>query len=187
MGSKYQNGQIYKIVDVGYNKCYIGSTCEKLSQRMTRHRGKYTTYLKGNCSKTCSFDLFDEFGVENCKIERIELYPCNSKEELRKREGFHIQNTDCVNKCVPQRSFKQYYHDNYEYCIAQRRAYKELHREEDNLYHKQYFQENKHKILERKTCECGLTYTHSHRSRHVKSEVHKRLMKEKEKQEMEKI
>ena len=55
--SKYQNGKIYKIVDVGYNKTYYGSTCESLSQRMTRHRAKYTAYLKGNITNTRSFDL----------------------------------------------------------------------------------------------------------------------------------
>ena len=32
MENKYQNSKIYKIVDVGYNKCYIGSTVEELSK-----------------------------------------------------------------------------------------------------------------------------------------------------------
>ena len=36
--NRYQNGKIYKITDVGYNNCYIGSTTESLSQRMARHR-----------------------------------------------------------------------------------------------------------------------------------------------------
>ena len=39
--NRYKHGKIYKITDVGYNKCYIGSTCESLSQRMTRHRSNY--------------------------------------------------------------------------------------------------------------------------------------------------
>ena len=29
---RYFDGEIYKIVDVGSNLCYIGSTCEKLSK-----------------------------------------------------------------------------------------------------------------------------------------------------------
>ena len=33
---KYQNGQIYTIVDVGFNKCYIGSTCEGISKRFSK-------------------------------------------------------------------------------------------------------------------------------------------------------
>ena len=35
--NRYEHGKIYKIVDNGYNKCYVGSTCESLSQRMARH------------------------------------------------------------------------------------------------------------------------------------------------------
>ena len=31
------------------------------------------------------------------KIELIENYPCLGSEELLKREGFHIQNTECIN------------------------------------------------------------------------------------------
>ena len=39
--SKYQNGKIYKITDIGYSKCYIGSTCESLSNsRMSQDTGK---------------------------------------------------------------------------------------------------------------------------------------------------
>ena len=49
--NKYQNGKIYKIVDVGYSKCYIGSTCEELSQRMARHRAIYKQFAKGKKGK----------------------------------------------------------------------------------------------------------------------------------------
>jgi len=35
------------------------------------------------------YDLFDEFGIENCKIVWEEDFPCGSKNELEKREG-HI-------------------------------------------------------------------------------------------------
>ena len=33
------------------------------------------------------------------KMELIENHPCHSKQELLKREGFHIQNAECVNRC----------------------------------------------------------------------------------------
>jgi hypothetical protein len=49
--NRYENGKIYKIVDVGYNKCYIGSTCESLSKRMERHRKQYKEYSKGKTRK----------------------------------------------------------------------------------------------------------------------------------------
>ena len=54
MENKYQNSKIYKIVDVGYNKSYIGSTVQKLSNRMAKHRSEY-----GNKSMNCkSFEAF---------------------------------------------------------------------------------------------------------------------------------
>ena len=102
--NKYAIGKIYKIDDVGYTKCYIGSTTEPtLARRMAKHRGDYTHYqnVEGNKGRGSSYSLFDEFGVENCKIELIEVYPCNSKDELLSREGYHIQNTECVNKQAP--------------------------------------------------------------------------------------
>ena len=100
MDNKYQKGTIYKITDIGYNKCYIGSTCEKLCHRMARHRLSYKTFLNNNRKFMSSYELFKEYGIENCKIELIEYFPCDSLAELRKQEGEHIKNNECVNKRV---------------------------------------------------------------------------------------
>ena len=68
--NRYDNGKIYKITDVGYNKCmYIGSACESSSKKMERHRTQYNHYIKGKMKKkTTAIDIFNEFGIENCKI-----------------------------------------------------------------------------------------------------------------------
>ena len=103
--NRYENGKIYRITDIGYNKFYVGSTCENLSKRIERHRTKYKNYKAGKTNKKISvFEIFDEFGIEDCKIELIENYPCNCKEELLRREGHYIKNTDCVNKVIPHRA-----------------------------------------------------------------------------------
>ena len=43
-------------------------------------------------------------------------------------------------------------------------------------YQKEYFENNKQQVLERQgqkcICECGTTYTHGHKSRHLKSIKH---------------
>ena len=44
-----------------------------------------------------SYILFDEYGVDNCKIELIEACPCNSIDELRKRETHYIQTIPNIN------------------------------------------------------------------------------------------
>ena len=122
---------IYRITNSGYIKCYIGSTCEKLSKRMERHRQAYSKYNRGKTNKRISvFDVFDEFGVEDCKVELIENYPCSSKEELLRREGHYIKNWECVNKNIPHRTDRErkdlaldYYYKNKD-TIAERRLEK---------------------------------------------------------------
>ena len=112
--SKYQNGRIYKTVDVGYNKCYIGSTCEELSQRMARHRNQYNNYSKEAQKFMTSFYLFQEFGIENCKIELVEVFPCETSMELRSREGHFIRTNECVNKYIAGRTVAEYEEENKE-------------------------------------------------------------------------
>ena len=55
--SGYEKGQIYKVVDVGFNLCYIGSTTEKLVKRFARHRRHYRAYLSGKRGKLTLFDI----------------------------------------------------------------------------------------------------------------------------------
>ena len=113
--NKYHNSKIYQITDIAYTKCYIGSTCEELSMRMARHRANYKSFLNGNKRlNACSYDFFNEYGVENCKIELIEYFPCDTLQELRKREGEHIRNNECVNKNIAGRTTKEYKIDNKE-------------------------------------------------------------------------
>ena len=112
--NKYHNGKIYKIVDVGYNKCYIGSTTESLSRRMSKHRNKYKKYKDGGDKHATCYDMFDEYGIEHCKIELIEYCKCETKDELLRREGQIIKDTDCVNRCVTGRTDREYYEDNYD-------------------------------------------------------------------------
>ena len=102
--NRYSKGKIYKVVNIGYNKMYIGSTVESLSKRMERRRSKYKEYLRGDGDNTRVYWLFDEFGVENCRIELIENYPCNGREELEAQEGKHQQNNKCINKVIAGRT-----------------------------------------------------------------------------------
>ena len=159
--NRYEKGKIYKIVDVGYTKCYIGSTCESLSKRMGRHRQNYRRYLNGKDDRFTSFYMFDEVGVENCKVELVEAYPCNNKEELQRREGFYIKNTECVNKTVPLRTWKEWYDDN---------------REENLRKFKSYHENHKDEIKQRKAtkinCECGDVITKNHMRIHVQTKRH---------------
>ncbi len=146
--TNYQNGKIYKIEDVGGNLCYIGSTTKLyLSHRMATHRGDYRQWLAGKGNKITVMDIFEKYGVENCKIVLIELYPCDSKDELHKREAHYITTTECVNKNIPGRTLAEYNQDN-----------------------KERIQAHKSEIID---CECGNSYTRGHISQHMKGNKHK--------------
>ena len=83
---EYKNGRIYKIVNDVDDMIYIGSTTQNLSNRMTDHRKPY------NISKFKNNKFYEHIskigGWEHCRIELVELYPCNNKEELLQREYY---------------------------------------------------------------------------------------------------
>ena len=97
--------KIYKIASTKGSKIYIGSTAKfDLDQRLQQHINAYNRFKNGKGNKTTSFILFDEYGIDNCKIELIELKECNNAEEKNKLEGGYIQSLECVNKIVVGRS-----------------------------------------------------------------------------------
>ena len=148
--NKYQNGKIYKIVDVGYNKCYIGLTCEQLSKRMAHHRADFKQFLKSDKKHVSSYDLFNEYGVENCKIELIEYYKCDTLQELRRMEGEHIKNNECINKRVAGRTKQEWHEDNKDKLQEKSKEYHEANKDKINEHKKEYYEINKDKINEHK-------------------------------------
>jgi hypothetical protein len=92
---KYQNGIIYKIYcKKNPYKVYIGSTYLPLSVRFKGHKH----------DSTFSSKLFNEFGYENCIIEVVVPFPCDTKYQLDQHEMIwiiHFSNLDgytCVNR-----------------------------------------------------------------------------------------
>jgi hypothetical protein len=134
----YQDAKIYKIWDNCYNECYIGSTKGSLSQRMARHRHCYNSWKRDKRSLVTVYKMFDESGIDNCKIELVADYPCNNLQELRKREGEYIRSEACVNKRVKGRSRKEYHVDNRETLLKQHRRYYEEHRETRLEHQREY-------------------------------------------------
>ena len=147
--NKYANGKIYKVTDIGYNKCYYGSTCSTLSTRMSAHKNSYSRYLTGNCRGCSVFSLFEVYGIENCKIELVKLFTTSSKIQLEAEEGLYIQNNECINKNTSgkfqklgkKEYFKQYHIEN---------KNKKIERITDNpQYYKDYYEKNKEKYQAR--------------------------------------
>ena len=183
MSSKYQNAKIYKIVDKGFKKCYIGSTTETLSHRMAKHRFDYKKWQNGEKSFGSSFEMFEEFGVENVMMVLIEKFPCDDREELQAREGYHIKNNECINKRIAGRTDREYYQDHREKILQQVKEYNETNKELKNEYHKNYYQNNKdkweqsnEKQRQQTTCDCGCMLQKKAMSKHLKSLKHQQWL-----------
>ena len=176
----YQNGKIYKIESNLGNKIYIESTTKKyLSQRMDHHRSEYKQWKNKRRGFTSSFKLFEEYGLDNCKIILLELVPCNLKDELLAREAHYIKSIDCENKVIPQQTPSEYYEKNKEKMNAISRKYYEEHQEERTKYledTKELRKEQKklwyEKNVEKIQCSCGGQYTSQHKKTHEKTKKH---------------
>ena len=136
--------------------------------------------------------MFEKYGVENCKIYLVELYPCETKEELFAREGYHIKNNKCVNRYVAGNQLavgiKEYH-----------QIYRNQHKDENIEYGKIYRENNKQKLKENRTiyvaknidkikeysqtknvCSCGGKYTNHDRPKHYRTKKHIKWQNEQE-------
>ena len=99
----YKQSKIYYIINHTTNLKYVGSTTNKyLSQRLQKHLSDYKKYLKGE--KATPATSHKVLTNDNFEILLLENFPCNSKEELLRRERFFIESNECVNKLLPTRT-----------------------------------------------------------------------------------
>ena len=132
----YQKSKIYKLWSPSKNLVYYGSTVLSLANRLSHHK---TDYKRG---KINSSKLIIE--CEDYKMELIENYPCNNREQIMKREGEYIRNNDCVNKRIAGRNDKEYYDDNKEKI----KEYYENNKEHIKEKKKEHYENNKEKYKE---------------------------------------
>ena len=101
----YNNSKIYKIVpNNGDDMCYIGNTTKQyLSQRMVAHKANYKKWKETgvSCNDDSLNNLFDKYGIENCKILLIENFSCNSKDELDNKTNDYVKTFNTVETLKP--------------------------------------------------------------------------------------
>ena len=128
--NKFESGKIYFIWNDCNDEIYVGSTCQStLAKRMTTHRDQ-----RNSCNHRKLYTLMNEIGVDKFHIELIELFPCSCKDELRKREGFHIRQIGTLNVVIEDRT---------------RKEYKETNKDKIKEYMKTYREDKKEHILEK--------------------------------------
>ena len=152
----YSEGKIYTIrCKTDPKLIYVGSTVSSLTGRWYGHKNDHS---RRNSKINTTMK---EIGSENFYIELYELYPCNLKIELEKREGEFIRLIGTLNEKIAGRDKKQYYNENLEkiranqekYYIenkheirANQHQYSIQNRENKKDYDKQYREINKEKI-----------------------------------------
>lgn len=182
----YENGKIYCIKsDSNPNLIYIGSTTQPLSERLTQHKSNYKKWKNNTKNYITSFEVVK---FEDCYIQLIENYPCDSKKELCRREGEHIRNMTTVNKEIPGRTIKEWKQDNKELIAQKIKEYNEKHKEQKKQWYetnkeqiaqkkKQHYETNRDKIAQKKKekiyCEfCDISICKDKMTRHEKSLKH---------------
>ena len=117
----YQNGKIYVLRSYQTDDVYIGSTTKRLCDRKSGHRVFYKRWINGKSRIYIASFKLSQF--DDMYIELVENFPCNSKEELLKREGEVIRATpNCVNINIAGRTDKEYYQDNKEQLKAKNKV-----------------------------------------------------------------
>ena len=123
MPVNYQDGKVYKIYNTINDDIYIGSTTQKLCERMRQHRCDNSLTGKMNYP---IYKAFREYGVENFFIELIEKCPCNGKDELRRKEGEYIRALKpSLNIRIEGISRKGYYNDNGDMFLEKSKNYED--------------------------------------------------------------
>lgn len=132
----YPNAVVYVLQCID-NYYYIGSTINHPRYRLNNHKKDSVTF-----PDRCVYKHINEIGWENVRLDIVEEYPCNTREELHQKED------ECI---------KESLHDMY--CLNYKRAAvsKEEHKENMTNYylanrkqiieqHREYLQANKDKV-----------------------------------------
>jgi len=191
----YSKGKIYAIRSHLTDKIYIGSTTQILCKRLSGHIRDFN--YKQNVSSKLILEKPDYY------IELIENYPCNSKEELFRKEGEIIRKykDKCVNVLIAGRTRDEWYNENKTILSDKRKIYRKNNKDIISEKKKKYYNDNLEKHSENMkvyrelnkeelkikkknyatikiTCDCGAVITKGCLNKHLKRSTHKRNITE---------
>ena len=182
-------GYIYRIIDNTNGNVYYGSTIKKyLCQRIASHKADYKRYLEGISRYTTSFDIIKN---NDYKYEVVEENEFETKYDILQRERYYIENFECVNRIIPNRTEQEYRDTHKEQTSKKNKNYYETHKQEfvekSKKYHKENYEKkkeqlkkkrkdsyekNKEYLKEKINCDCGAIVCRVSLTRHKKSKKH---------------
>ena len=144
-------GRIYKLFDNTNGNVYYGSSIQEINKRISSHKADYKRYLEGLSYYTTSFGIIKN---NDYKYELVEENNFDTKYDLHERERYYIENFDCINKVIPNRTDEEHkeqmleYRENNKEKIATRmKEYNEKNKEKKRDYVKNIKKKRKKKLL----------------------------------------
>jgi len=163
----YLNGQIYTI------KCktddtliYVGSTTQTLSKRWGGHKSR--SKEDGMMNRLIYNKINNDW--DNWFIEPHTIYPCNSKEELMKKEGEIIRQIGSLNKVVIGRTRKEWNEFYKEDIKIKRKKYRE-----DPIRREKILQDKRDDYQKRKNTEKYMIQSKQYRDKRKEKKLIKQL------------
>jgi galactokinase len=101
---------------------------------------------KSKSNKTASKMIIEK---GDAIIELIENYPCNSRQEATRREGWHQRNSECVNQNIAGRTQKEYREDNHDHIRDIKREYRKNNKDHINEMQREHYNKNIDVITEK--------------------------------------
>jgi len=148
----YGKAMIYKIIpkDLDSKYCYIGSTCD-FKSRKNQHKTVCNNPNSKNYNTPLYKHIRDNGGWGEYEMILIEYYPCETKLELHKKERECKEiYNDNLGCEIPGRTKKEYYQNNKKTILEKKKEYREENKEKLAEVRKEYYQNNKKTILEKK-------------------------------------
>ena len=164
----YSKTLIYKVVhkdDYDNANIYIGSTTD-FTRRKNQHKNTcINDKHKDHNAKKYQY-IRNNGGWNEWNMIEIEKHPCNYGNEARTREEYWRSHFNAQLNMV-----KSY--QTYEERLEHKKRYNDINKEK----RKEHYKQNKDKINEKITCECGCIITKSVLARHKKTQNHLLLTK----------
>lgn len=142
----YSNGKIYTIRFANDDRLvYVGSTIQSLSKRLYDHK----THSSSSVFQFVEQDIDQNW--DNCYIELYELYPCETKDQLCKREGEIIRKFKndstflVINLEIAGRTRKEYYMENKQKILDKAKMFYQANKESILTYSKIKYTKEKRK------------------------------------------
>jgi len=155
---------IYKIYDD--LDCYVGSTSQNLSNRLNEH--------KTPCNNCLSKIIIAR---NNYKIKIIEEV---NEDDRYDRELYYIKELSTLKQKKPPLKLESRRQNKLEMGKIYNTKYYEQNKEEEKKRKLNHYHENKEKLNEKFTCECGGRYTKQHLALHNKTQKHLKFMNNEE-------